>query len=100
MKRTIPIAAAIVLTCLSSRALADGCMMARVVEGRSTQLVASPKQEALMATDGANVQVILRTHFRSGPKELAWIVPVPAKPDKVEAADDALFTTLQERTAP
>ena len=57
--------------------LGDGVMMPKKI-GRSTQMVASPKQEALLVTDGEMVKVILRTHFRAGPEELAWVVPVPA----------------------
>jgi len=82
-------------------ACADGVMLPVTVEvGRSTKAVASPRQEAVLATDGRTVQVVLRTHFRSGPKELAWIVPVPARPERVEKADGGLFRRLEELTAP
>ncbi|MBS3734876.1 MAG: DUF2330 domain-containing protein [Phycisphaerae bacterium] len=62
--------------------------------------VASPKQEALLATDGQEVTVVLRTYFRRGPDELAWVVPVPAKPDSVDKADDAIFEQLNRETTP
>lgn len=79
-------------------AVADGCMFSKVTA--ATQLVSSPRQEALLMTDGRDVQVALRTHFRQGPKELAWIVPVPAKPEKIDKADDRVFRALEEYTAP
>ncbi len=82
-----------------SVAFADGCMMPREV-GKSTKMVASPKQEALLATDGKTVQVVLRTHFRAGPEELAWIVPVPSKPLKIEKCSDEIFSVLEQETAP
>jgi len=68
--------------------------------GKSTKMVSSPKQEALLATDGKTVQVVLRTHFRAGPEELAWIVPVPSKPIKIEKCSDEIFSALERETAP
>lgn len=89
------------LLLLPSLALGDGCMMPKLVaESQSQKMVASHRQEALLAVDGESITVTLRTHFRAGPKELAWIVPVPAKPDKVEQARDSVFTTLEQHTAP
>lgn len=84
-------------------AWADGFMSPRIVElgiGRSAKMVASPRQEAVLATDGQSVQVILRTHFRAGPEELAWVVPVPAKPTNIDKCDERIFTVLDEGTAP
>lgn len=95
----------IIVSCISSilfsatDASADGCMMPRKV-GESTKMVASPKQEAMLATDGKTVQVVLRTHFRAGPEELAWIVPVPSKPIKIEKCSDEIFSVLERETAP
>ena len=79
--------------------LADGFMAPKEV-GRSTKMVASPKQQALLATDGKTVQVVLRAHFRSGPEELAWVVSVPSKPSAVEQCDDRIFQLLEEDCAP
>ncbi len=98
----------IVVSCISSilfgatDASADGCMMPRMPRkvGESTNMVASPKQEAILATDGKMVQVVLRTHFRAGPEELAWIVPVPSKPIKIEKCSDEIFSVLESETAP
>jgi hypothetical protein len=76
-------------------------MMARTEElGRGGRMVASPKQEAVLIVDGNTVRVILRTHFRGGPEELAWVVPVPARPTDIKPGDDSLFTILEEDTAP
>jgi hypothetical protein len=76
-------------------------MMPRIEElGRSGRMVASPKQEAVLIVDGNAVRVILRTHFRGGPEELAWVVPVPARPTDIKPGDDSLFTLLEEETAP
>ena len=89
------------LLALPCGAWADGVMMPKIEElGAATKMVASPKQEAVIATDGQTVEVILRTHFRRGPAELAWVVPVPAKPEKVEPCDDEVFTVLERETAP
>ncbi len=68
--------------------------------GRSESLVASPRQEALLVSDGQTVQVALRTHFRAGPSGLAWLVPVPAKPTAVTPGREDLFRSLNELTAP
>jgi hypothetical protein len=78
---------------------ADGMMAPKRI-GQSVNLVASPKQEALLVWDGDKVQVTLRTHFRRGPKELAWVIPVPAKPEGIEKTADSLFTRLESETAP
>ena len=80
-----------------SLAAADGCF---TVSTSSGSIVASPRQEAVLVTDGKKVQVVLRTHFRAGPKELAWIVPVPGKPDGIGQADAEIFKTLESQTAP
>jgi hypothetical protein len=68
--------------------------------GTSHALVASPKQEVLLIREGNEVQVTLRTHFRAGPEELAWIVPVPARPTNIAKADDDVFVELESHTAP
>ena len=80
-----------------SLARADGCFM---VSTSSGSIVASPRQEAVLITDGKRVQVVLRTHFRAGPKELAWIVPVPGKPGGIGQCDAAIFESLESNTAP
>lgn len=92
------VAAVSVLLALASTARPDGCMIRPV--GQADRIVASPKQEAVLATNGERVKVILRTHFRKGPEELAWVVPVPAKPDSVEEADDEIFARLARETTP
>jgi hypothetical protein len=84
---------------LGSTVLADGGFFVKFV-GEATDVAASMKQEAFIVRDGEEVQVTLRTHFRTGPPELAWVIPVPKKPDRVEKADDQLFSILQEWTAP
>ncbi len=79
---------------------ADGMMVRRTVLGTAGQLVQSPRQEALLIVRDQQVRVILRTHFEKGPTELAWVVPVPAKPTDVKPADDAIFSKLEAATAP
>ena len=83
-----------------ARARGDGCMFAIEEVGKSGKMAASPKQEAVLIQDGPNVRVILRTHFRAGPKELAWVVPVPAKPTDIDKGDEGVFAELEEATAP
>ena len=68
--------------------------------GQSEQIVASPRQEALLVRTDGQVQVTLRTYFRAGPRELAWVIPVPHAPTKVEKADDAVFRDLDECSRP
>jgi hypothetical protein len=93
------------------KAQADGVMfpLANPVQehvGQAQQFIPSPRQEAILITDGhyisgdQDITVVLRTHFRTGPAELAWIVPVPAKPTVLGQADDRLFTELEAQTAP
>jgi hypothetical protein len=81
-------------------ARADGVMVERTPLGHAAKMVASPRQEALLIRDGDRIRVTLRTSFRGGPKELAWIVPVPQKPEGIGEADDALFAELENMTAP
>jgi len=83
----------------ASGAAADGVMIP-VRVGEATNMAASGRQEAVLATDGRTVQVILRTYFRPGPTELAWIVPVPAKVASVDKADAAVFEHLNRIAAP
>jgi hypothetical protein len=78
---------------------ADGVMLPRII-GASWQMVASPRQEALITCADGVVQVTLRTSFRAGPTDLAWVVPVPHVPDRVERADDEVFTDLAFLTMP
>jgi hypothetical protein len=88
------------LLALCSAARGDGMMAGREEElGRSGRLVASPKQEAILVVDGNTVHVTLRTHFR-GAEEVAWVVPVPARPTDIKPGDDAIFAILEEETAP
>jgi hypothetical protein len=93
--------ACLATSCLGQpRALADGVMIERIPLGRAAQMVASPRQEALLVREGDKVQVTLRTSFRAGPQELAWVVPVPHEPESVQQADDAVFTKLEALTTP
>lgn len=85
-----------------TRLAADGCFMTvevKELHGAAPR-VQSPKQEAILATDGQRVQVVLRTHFQKGPRELAWVVPVPGTPTGIRTCDDSLFVKLDELTAP
>lgn len=81
-------------------ARADGVMARRMELGSAETLVASPKQEALLIIDGERVTVVLRTHFARGPDEVAWIVPVPGKPEAIGAREDDLFHKLHQETTP
>jgi hypothetical protein len=87
----------------------DGCGFWRIEEvgrsgpmevGQSGPMAASPKQEAILIRDGSDVRVILRTHFRAGGKEMAWVLPVPSEPTSVEACDDKIFDVLERETGP
>jgi hypothetical protein len=75
-------------------------MMAPKNTGASTIAVASRKQEALITRDGDKIQVTLRTHFLAETKDLAWVIPIPKKPEHIEKADDHLFDSLQRKTIP
>ncbi len=90
---------------VASAAWADGVMTAPpsgpvVRTGKAGQMVASPRQEALLAFDGETVRITLRTHFRAGPKDVAWIIPVPKEPTDVRALESGLFKLLERHTAP
>lgn len=80
-------------------ALGDGGMFVRDF-GPTTPLVSSPAQEALLVRGEGEVTVVLRTHFAKGPKELAWLVPVPSAPISVSAAKEDVFTRLSGIAAP
>jgi len=98
--RLIPTIACLGLA-LSARHLAwaDGGLMVKEV-GQAESVAASPKQEAVLIRNGDVIEVTLRTHYRSGPEELAWVVPVPAKPETVEKAEDKVFRELESYTTP
>ena len=99
----IALAAFIALVLLPAYALADGVFFSHTVlerVGVSGQMVTSPRQEAVLIRDVTTTRVILRTHFNAGPKELAWVIPVPAAPTDIGPADDKLFTVLEISTAP
>jgi hypothetical protein len=83
-----------------SDAFADGGMFERTTLGKATKLVASPRQEALLILDGDRIEVTLRTSFREGPTELAWVIPIPKKPEDIREADNSVFTKLETMTAP
>lgn len=103
LRRLWPAAALAVLASGTAHALADGFFAPKIAAMRTSRaesIVASPKQEALIVCDADRIEVTLRTHFLAGPEELAWVVPVPKRPEKVEQADDAIFDLLQKETAP
>ena len=84
-------------------AWADGMILRReraTEVGRAGVTVTSPRQEALLICTGDTIQVTLRTSFRAGRTDVAWIIPVPHPPDRVEEADDAVFARLDDLTAP
>jgi hypothetical protein len=87
-----------------SAAIGDGCALLSKsdvdVVGKAGSTVTSPRQECLLATDGKMVRVVLRTHFETPSDELAWIVPVPAKPRDIDKIDPELFAELDKATAP
>ncbi len=99
MRFALVMASLALLLCSGRPACGDGGLMVKEV-GQASSVAASPKQEAVLIRDGNVIQVTLRTHYRSGPEELAWVVPVPAKPDSVEKADDQVFQELESYTTP
>ena len=93
----------VILSVLAPAAIgvyADGMMMTVKAIGKSTRLVSSPRQEALLIVDDDTTQVVLPPHFNKGPKELAWVVPFPAQPTNIEQCDDKIFETLEKETVP
>lgn len=99
----ILLAATLALLAASKAALADGCAfvpLGSVARDGEQPSVTSPRQECLMATDGKTVRMVLRTHFETASDELAWVVPVPAKPRDIQKAAPELFATLDHATAP
>ncbi len=99
----ILLAAMLALLAASKAALADGCAfvpVGSVARDAEQPSVTSPRQECLMATDGNTVRMVLRTHFDTPGSELAWVVPVPAKPRDIQKADPELFASLDQATAP
>lgn len=70
--------------------------------GQAVSMVESPKQEALLIFDktAGEVTVSLRTHFHSGPTDLAWVIPVPAVPEDIREGDQAIFEKLEADTSP
>ncbi len=97
--RLVPtIGCATLLALGASAAYADGGLMVKYV-GQAVSVAASPKQEAILIRERDLTQVTLRTHYRSGPEELAWVVPVPSVPE-VDVAEIDSFTELQVSTDP
>ena len=97
----------VVILLLTGRGLADGMMLPLMIlpglsvrQGEAVAMVESPRQEAIMTVQGGAVRVILRIHFNAGPKELAWVVPVPDMPTDIDSSDDAVFEHLDGLTAP
>jgi hypothetical protein len=106
IRRLYAVALAITMLSGAGRLAADGCFMRQIevvevqVSPDKAAAVTSPKQEAILATEGRRVQVVLRTHFDQGPRELAWVVPVPAQPTKIRTCDGNVFAGLDELTKP
>jgi len=98
-----PLAAVVVLPLLAVPVLADGFFAPSFSRlGQSTTLVESPKQEAIIVLDkrAKTITVSLRTHFRAGPTDLAWVIPVPVKPDSIDKGNEDVFRALETNTAP
>ena len=94
------LAAAVLLLAAPAVAFADGFMSPKLSVTESDRMVSSPRQEAVLITDGSFVQVVLRTYFRKGPEELAWLVPIPAMPFRVRQADQGVFDELEAMAGP
>ncbi len=79
----------------------DGMMTVSKL-GQSVDMVESPKQEALIVLDShaRTTTVSLRTHFRPGPTDLAWVIPVPATPENIQVGNEEVFRALQAGTTP
>ncbi len=92
--------AILVLTAATARA--DGVMAPLYIEhgNAAGPMLESPRQEAALITDGNKVRVVLRTHVRTDSREVAWLVPVPARPVDVQPGDPNLLPLLDAITAP
>jgi hypothetical protein len=100
MELGVLVVAALVFGFAGGAGFGDGVMFSRVEVGKATDLVSSPKQEVVLIPDGEKVTVILRTHFARGPKEVAWLVPVPNEPKDIKQRSDDIFAKLDALTAP
>jgi len=58
-----------------------------------------PLQEAVIVHDGSREQMILRVAVKAEDDRLAWVVPVPGRPE-ISQADPAVFSALELGSSP
>ncbi len=76
---------------LSGAARADGCY---VPEKAIQQLPAIPTQRALVAFRDGKETLIVESELQGQGRRFGWIVPVPARPDSIEAATPGTLKSL------
>lgn len=54
-----------------------------------------PRQQALLIWENGTEQLVVESDVEGAGKTLAWIVPVPAEPTKLEPVSPGVFTTLR-----
>lgn len=77
--------------------LADGCYIA---ERAIKKMPAIPAQRAILVYKDQTERLIIESTLSAEGQRFGWIVPVPAKPVKMEAISPGLFKTLFVQTRP
>lgn len=93
LRRAIPFVLAALATAFSPPpAAADGIVLPPLVSRRLPEM---PRQRALIAFRDGMETLIVESSFRGEGGEMAWIVPVPARPTAIGEASSGIFTTLE-----
>lgn len=89
----------VVLACAwhGGEAAADGVMMPPLVVDKLPDM---PSQRAILVHRDGVETLVIESMFDGPGKEMAWILPVPAKPTKITQACSGLFTTLDLNLQP
>lgn len=81
---------------LPSAAFADGKVLPKVGFLRTE----TPEQRALIHWAEGVETLVVETSARTDSTNLAWIIPLPAKPTEIRPASPAIFSTLQTTFQP
>ena len=92
-------------------AFGDGCLIARQdfvpvtgqqnsrLAGREVRLITEPAQKAAIVYDRGSEQLIISPSFSGSARDVAWVVPVPSRP-QVKILSGALFHELAQIVEP
>lgn len=98
--RTLPLVPLLLLW--TTAALANGCFMPSAPSSLNAERTkpSSSAQKAIMIRRGGEETLLLQTTYQGPSGEFAWVIPVPARPTEIFAAEPAFIEQTFLQTEP